>query len=260
MKQVKTLNHDVLELLKFTVLHYMLDTICENPKLARIFVDDKANPKTCIVAFHHLLFFGGNLTEDCLQFLLNEILTADVGKKQSIFYMIYPDEVWKNALKELFIHKCNQYERSLYIWKAGYMDNLPCSENIVEITSELMVSEVDNLHMITDEVISTGTYDNMEDYMARGIGYTPVINNKVCGFCTSEYQSKNSVAIGIEVLEEYQRQGYGKNMARAFQNKAAKRGLTVYWECWKNNIASANTALSCGFKKVDDYPILFIKL
>lgn len=260
MKQIETLNPKVLELLKFTVLQYMLDTLCENPKLARIFVDDEDNPKTCIVAFHHLLFFGGDLTEGSLQFLLNEILTADVLKNQSIFFMLYPDEVWKNALKELFTHKCNQYERSLYIWKAGYIDNLPCSENIVEITSELMTSDVNNIHMITNEVISTGTYDNMEDYLVRGIGYAPVINNKVCGFCTSEYQSKNSIAIGIEVLEEYQRQGYGKAMTRAFQNKAAQRDLTVYWECWKNNIASANTALSCGFEKVDDYSILFIRL
>jgi ribosomal protein S18 acetylase RimI-like enzyme len=260
MKQVETLKPDVLKLLRFTVLKYMLDTLCENPKLARIFVDDEDNPKTCIIAFHHLLFFGGNLTKDCLQFLLNEILAADVRKNQSIFYMLYPDEVWKNALTELFSHKCNQYERSLYIWKAGCMDKLSCCDNIVEITSELMDSDVNNLNMITDEVVSTGTYDNMEDYLTRGIGYTPVINNKVCGFCTSEYQSRNSVAIGIEVLEEYQRQGYGKTMTKAFLNKAAQRGLTVYWECWKNNIASANTALSCGFEKVGDYPILFIKL
>jgi RimJ/RimL family protein N-acetyltransferase len=34
--------------------------------------------------------------------------------------------------------------------------------------------------------------------------------------------------------------------------------LNVYWECWKNNIPSIKTALSCGFKKVADYPVLFV--
>jgi RimJ/RimL family protein N-acetyltransferase len=136
----------------------------------------------------------------------------------------------------------------------------PSYDSIVEITSELMNSTTCNLGMITDEIIGTGTYNNMEDYFARGIGYTPVINNKVCGFCTSEYPSKDAIAIGIEVLEEYQRQGYAKSMTKLFLNKAAQRGLTVYWECWKNNMASVNTALSCQFERVADYPILFVRL
>lgn len=260
MIQIETLNPQVRDLLKFTVLQYMLDTLRDNPKLGRIFVDDADNPSTCIVSFHHLLFIGGNPVQDCLRFLSNEILTPDARNSQQVFFILYPDGVWENALKELFSHKCFQYERSLYKWKSEYIDKLPCFNNITEITTELMNSNAENLDMITNEVISTGTYDSMEDYLMRGIGYTPIINNKVCGFCTSEYPSKSAIAVGIEVLEEYQRQGYAKSMTKAFVHKAAQLGLTVYWECWKNNIGSVNTALSCGFQKVADYPILFVKL
>lgn len=260
MKQIETFNPKVRELLKFTVLQYMLDALNENPKLGKIFVDDVDNPNTCVVSFHHLLFFGGNLTQDFRKFLLDELLAEDVRKDQCVFFMLYPDEAWKNALNGLFPNKCNQYERSLYRWKYGSVCNLSCCNNIVEITSNLMNSDVGNLDMIINEVIPTGTYDNIDDFLSRGIGYVPVINNKVCGFCTSEYPSRSAVAIGIEVLEEYQRQGYAKAMTKAFLNKASKRDLIVYWECWKNNIASAKTALSCGFEKVADYPILFVNL
>ena len=260
MKQIGTLNPQVRELLKFTALQYMLDTICENPILGCIFVDDVDNPNTCIVSFHHLLFIGGNLTKDCLKFLNTKILNRDVQNSHQVFYMFYPDGAWEDALKGLFPHNCLKYERSLYKFKSEYMDNLTYCDNIMEITSELMNSDIDNLDMITDEIISTGTYDSMEDYLMRGIGYSPIINNKVCGFCTSEYPSRNAIAIGIEVLEGYQRQGYAEAMAKAFVNKALQRGLTIYWECWKNNIASTNTALSCGLEKVADYPILFVKL
>lgn len=260
MKQISTLNLQTRELLNFTVLQYMLDTIYENPKLGKIFVDDVDNPNSCILSLKHLLFFGGDLTQDCLSFLSEEILTENIRDNGSVFYMIYPDKAWENALKELFHERCIQYERSLYRWKLKCIDKLPCCDNILEITTDLMNSTTHNLDMITDEIISTGTYDNMEDYLIRGMGCTPIINNKVCGFCTSEYQSKGAVAIGIEVLEEYQRKGYGKAMTKTFLCKAAQRRLTVYWECWKNNIASVNTALSCGFEKVEDYPILFVKL
>lgn len=260
MKSILTLNSKVRELLKFTELQYMIDTFWENPKLGKIYVDDEFNPNTCILSLKHLLFFGGKLSQDCLNFLSNEILTDGIRKKGHIFYMLYRDEAWKTALTEVFSDNCMQYERSLFIFKPSVIVEQPRYNNIVEITSELMNSMTSNLDMISDEIIGTGTYNNMEDYFIRGIGYSPVINNKVCGFCTSEYPSKDAIAIGIEVLEEYQRQGYAKNMTRLFLYKAAQRGLTVYWECWKNNIASANTALSCQFEKVADYPILFIKL
>lgn len=260
MKQIETPNPQARELLKFSVLQYMLDTLCENPKLGKTFVDDVDTPNTCIISFHHLLFFGGNLTQDCLSFLSNDILPEYMRNNQHVLYMLYPNEAWKNALKGLFPGNCSEYERSLYCHKLEFIDKLPCCDNVVEITSELMNSTANNLDMITNEVIPTGTYNSIEDYLMRGIGYTPIINNKVCGFCTSEYPSKSAIAIGIEVLEEYQRQGYAIAMTKAFLYRAKQRGLTVYWECLKNNIASVNTALSCGFEIVAHYPILFVKL
>ncbi len=49
-------------------------------------------------------------------------------------------------------------------------------------------------------------------------------------------------------------------MTEMFLNEASKKNLTVYWECWKNNLASVNTAISCGFEKIADYPVIFIEL
>src|SRR5690349_19975754 len=98
MQQILTLHYKVRELLKFTQLQPMLDTFLENPKLGKIFVDDEINPNTCILSLTHLLFFGGNLSQECLDFLSNEILTDDARKKGHVFYMLYKDEVWKTAL------------------------------------------------------------------------------------------------------------------------------------------------------------------
>ena len=260
MKQITTLNLKTRAFFEYTALQYMIDTLVENPSLGKIFVDDDINPNTCIISLKHLLFFGGNPSMDCLDFLASKILTDDMRNRKSIFYMLYPDEEWKNALMGLFADSCNQYERSLYRINPIWEDKQSSYEHIIEITSELMNSTATNLDMITDEIIGTGTYNDMEDFFNRGIGYTLVMNNKVSGFCTSEYPSKDAIAIGIEVFEEYQKLGHAKAMTKLFLNKAAQHGLTVYWECWKNNIASANTALSCQFEKVADYPILFVEL
>lgn len=262
MKQIPNLTPKTRELLNYIVLQYMLDTYCENPGLGKAFVDNDENPATCILSLKHWLFFGGKPSEDCMNFLSGAILTNDIRDSQHIFYMVFPDEEWKNALTEILPGSCCQYERSLYKRDLDleYADNTPLLTNIAEITPVLMNSKVENLDMIINEVVPTGTYNNLDDFLARGFGFAPIINNKVSGFCTSEYPSKSAIAIGIEVLGEYQRQGYAKAMTKAFLYKAAQRDLKVYWECWKSNIASANTALSCGFEKVSDYPILFVRL
>lgn len=259
MLRIENFNSKVRELLKFTVLKYMLDTIYENPKLGSIFADDPDNPDSCIVSFHHLLFCGGKPTQECLHFLSDEIIAGKTTEEYEVLCLVYPDEEWREALKVLFPDRHKEFERSLYRHSLKNIDDFMRVDNVVEITPELMNSSLDNLKMITDEVVSTGTYDGMEDYLKRGIGYSVIIDNKVWGFCTSEYPSKAAAAIGIEVLEEYQKQGYARAMTGQFLKKAAQRGLSVYWECWKNNVASSNTALSCGFEKVADYPVLLVK-
>ncbi|MGI6163190.1 MAG: GNAT family N-acetyltransferase [Bacillota bacterium] len=260
MKRIHTLTKEARELLEPAVLQYIHDTFCCNPKLGKAFVDNEDNPKSCILLLNHWLFFGGNVSEECLAFISNEILTGDVQNRLHILYIIYPNNEWKNALVTLFPDKSKLYQQSLYRSTPKCTGNLPGYNNIVEITPELMSSNTANLDMIKNEVLSTATYDDMEDFFSRGFGFAPVIDNKVCGFCTSEYPSENAIAIGIEVLKEYQKQGYARAMTQAFLNKAAQRNLDVYWQCWKDNTASVKTALSSGFEKVADYPMLFVKL
>ncbi len=265
MKQIPSITKKTRELFSYSALQYMFNTLEENPVLGQVFADDEKNTETCIIFWKHSIYLGGKLTKDSLNFLTNELLTNEVKDRLEVCFIFYPEEEWKKVLFEQFNGSCscNQYERSLYHIKPlpdnnFSQDSKPQSSNIVEISEELMNSKIDNLDMIREEIIGTGTYNDMKDFYTRGIGYSVVIDNKVCGFCTSEYPSKNVLAIGIEVLEEQQKKGYEKAMTKAFLNKAGKQGLQVYWECWKRNIASVNTARSCGFEKVMDYPVFVL--
>jgi hypothetical protein len=102
MIQLDNFNAKVRELLNFTVLQYMLDTIYENPRLGKIFVDNRDNPGSCIVSFHHLLFCGGKPTQDCLRFLSDHILIDEIPKDYEVLCMIYPDAAWEEALRSYF--------------------------------------------------------------------------------------------------------------------------------------------------------------
>jgi len=260
MKNILKINKNMRDLLSFTPLQYMIDSIEENPKLAKVYVDETEN--TCFVLLGIYLFVAGEITNEAINYLTNQILTDKARKELEIIIVFYPNEDWKNAITNLFPNKYNVYERSLYRIKPTYLYDISnnSQSNILKITSELLRSNIDNKSMIVNEVIGTNTYNDMNDFVDRGIGFTPVFNNKVCGFCTSEYPNKTEIAIGIEVFKEYQKQGIAKTMTKMLLNEAYKKNLTVYWECWKNNIPSSNTAISCGFEKVSDYPVVFIDL
>ncbi len=251
-------NKRMRELLSFTPLQYMMDSMEENPKLADYYIDKAEN--TCFILMGVYLFVAGEVSKEALDYLDKQILTEKARENLGIILVFYPNKDWEDAITNMLPNNNKIYPRSVYRIKPKQLYNDFSNNegvNISRINSELLNSNVENLSMILDEVTS---YADMEDFVNRGIGFTPIVNNKVCGFCTSEYPTKTEIAIGIEVLEEYQKKGIAKTMTKMLLNEAFKRNLTVYWECWKNNIASVNTALSCGFEKVSDYSIIFAEL
>lgn len=258
LNQIANLTNDVKKILSYTPLQYMVDAVDENPSLANIYVDDDNYPSACIMMLGHYIFLGGNISRDLFKEFNEAILTEERRKSLGILIVFYENDkiadLWRN------LYKVHDNERSVYYIKPSMEENIILPDYIFPITDSLLESDIQNLNMILDEVLDTGTYKDMKDFCIRGIGFTPIYDKKVYGFCTSEYPSRNAVAIGIEVHENYKRRGIAKIMTKAFLNEASKRNLDVYWECWKKNEASYKTAISCGFKKITDYPVLFVEL
>lgn len=267
----------VRQLFQFTPLQYMLNALAERPEMAKIIVDAEKSPETAMILWGHYLFVGGKATKAAAQFLDAELLSAAVRRALHGLVVFYPatetQPNWQNLIMTLFADHCQAAERSVYsmvptLTLADGMQPDPltgCTQTLAESTAmvrpidaELLRSEVANLDMITQEVLGTATYADMDDFMERGIGFCLVIDNRVCGFCTSEYPSGSSVAIGIEVAESWQQRGHARQMTMAFLDSAERRQLQVFWECWKMNVPSARTALACGFRKISDYPVLVL--
>ena len=257
--QVEELSYNARKLLDFTPLQYMLDAVTENPNIAKVYINNTSQPSVCIMLLGHYLFMGGNFTEGIYEEIYNTILTKDVMANLGVLIVFCETKEGFDHFKNRFT-KTYDSERSLYYIEPLKSERPSISKKIARISNELIQSNMENVEMIIEEIEGTGTYHNMEDFCKRGIGYTPIIQNRVCGFCTSEYPSRKSVAIGIEVDEAYQKQGIGKELTQSFLFEAAVQNKIVYWECWKRNIPSAHTALSCGFKKIADYPVLLIEL
>lgn len=273
MIPIADLDQKTRKLFAFTPLQYMLDSLTEHPQMGSIYVDDRQDPRTSMILWGHYLFVGGQASVSAAHALANDILTVAVRSALQGVVVFYPNHEWQDLLTSLFPGRSQDAERSLYscaTWSPpsaeSRLDTLATTtlsnhddpDAVQRIDAPLMRSATTNLDMIIGEVLGTATYADMDDFIDKGIGFAIVIKDHVCGFCTSEYPSRHSVAIGIEVLADFQQQGYAKQMTRAFLEVAAARGLRVFWECWKNNIPSVRTALACGFAKIDDYPVLVL--
>lgn len=252
MVRTDRLDPAALSLLSYSPLQYMFDALGDARGLADIYANDASDPSCIFVLWGHNLFLGGEATEDAVNFLSGFV--PEHAKKLCLMKVFYP-EAWRDVLVKLFPGG-KQAERSLYSAEgpsdAGSFEN----GRVHPITASLMNSKFSNKEMISDEV--EGTYGSLEQFLETGFGFALVIDDTIAGFCTSEFQSSSACAVGIEVLEPYQRQGFAKKMTAAFLNEASARGLTVYWECWKNNTPSVKTALSCGFQKECDYPVIVV--
>jgi ribosomal protein S18 acetylase RimI-like enzyme len=255
MIKLPKLNYAARKLLSFSPLQYMFDAVTENPQLAEIYADDEKEIKRCALLLGHYLFLS-NADEKFISELYETVFQKERQTTLGALIVFYDSNDTAEFLKKTF-NKVYNNMRSVY--QCGNVQTgINKSDKVIPITEELLNSDIENTKMITQEVLGTATYGDMKDFCQNGIGYTFADQNRICGFCTSEYPSKSSLAIGIEVDEKYQRQGIATEMTKAFLREASNRKLNVFWECWQGNEASVHTALKCGFKKMADYPVLVI--
>jgi RimJ/RimL family protein N-acetyltransferase len=234
------------EKLKWLPQQYMLDTLDENPRLALYHEGDLSSA----VLFGHYLFIGGRYDPEAARFLAEHMLA------HYITFAYCPDDEWREGLRALF-PEARAQGRALYAVKP-YRSPL-ADARLIRVEKQDL-GKYEGADVFVDEVMGTATYDSMDDFFARGIGFSPLIGGRLSGFCTSEYPSKGKCAIGIMVEDPHRGQGIAKAMTRAFLSAACDLEIeTVYWECEAENAPSFKTALACGFQKIASYEALVIR-
>ena len=255
-----TVSKQVMALFSYTPLSYMLRAMVYGSAPASVYADNEAEPNVCLIWEGHSLFVGGDASHPAADravcFFMDVLLTPERKKQLGVLKIIYPNNAWRDKLSHAFGgNRVNEYMRSVYSHPDPGLAAKLADTDVQLITAKMR--ERNNFSMIQEEVEST--LGSVEKFFAMGFGYALVLDNQVCGFCTAEYISETECAIGIAVDTAYRRQGHAAHMTACFLGECRRRGLTPYWECWKNNIPSAKTAEGAGFKKLADYPVLLVE-
>lgn len=246
---------------------YIMESVIQDYTEAEAYVDNLEHPHITVVwDGKHGVFCGGNADREALQnavlFIKQNILTQQVRMNSVVVKVMYENDVWKQAVLACFCDlNPNVYPRSIYRHRLLQIPEFSCSDNsiaIKRIDGEMLYGGgIQNVQGVIDETAQM--WGSTERFLSNGFGYCAIKDNSIAAWCTSEYLSKGSCGIGIETYEPYQRQGVAAAMVSKMLNYCKVIGKTPYWDCWKNNIASAKTAEKAGFEKLADYDIVFLR-
>ena len=135
--------------------------------------------------------------------------------------------------------------------------------NTVSLPDGFYVKKIDESSMDLLEVfnLSIGSkfWSSMADFLENGFGFCVYSSNgEPASVCYSACVSNGVAEIDVATLPQFQNKGLAKIAVTEFVRHCLKHNIIANWDCFKENIASLNTAESIGFKQIREYPFLSI--
>jgi RimJ/RimL family protein N-acetyltransferase len=97
-------------------------------------------------------------------------------------------------------------------------------------------------------VIPLNFWNNEDDFLKRGIGFSVFVNNDQAPTAYSAFVHSEYLEIGIETVEIYRGSGYAKLACSALIDYCIEKGFVPIWSCRFENTSSYKLAISLGFE------------
>ena len=246
-------------------MDFIFDSVYEGLTQARIYVNNPEKHSISIVHEGVAYYFGGesktaNEYHETVNYFKSVIL-PDRNPKMKVAKIIFTSEIWKELLLEAFadlevkVIGSNLYHHRLSI--IPEYQPVDSKIDILRITDQLLSRQYQNKQGLVNEI--NWMWGSAENFYRHGFGFCGVTGTTITGWCTAEYMSKRACGIGVETVKQFQKQGVASSTATKLLQHCAQRNIKPHWNCWVSNIPSVKTAEKCGFEKLLEYKVIFIK-
>jgi RimJ/RimL family protein N-acetyltransferase len=236
--------------------------VVEKQLTGDIYVDNAQNPETSYIIHPYgmsLLF--GNANNDLVNsFLIDRFLNKNKARNKYEWLQVFPNE-WNEKLTNLLGNKLidaesfreeTGQETVVKFHRANFRFN---KEKYLEFKATLKGNKYTIIR--TDKTIfetMKGTvipkyfWDNADDFVNNGIGYTLIYEGLAASTAYTAYLHDNFLELGIETAEPFWGKGFAILTCCALIDYCLKNGLEPVWSCRKENTGSYLLAQKLGFE------------
>lgn len=172
-------------------------------------------------------------------------------------WRIYLKEFEKNLHILLPQENCIRIDREVYKFiklKINWGEIIPQDCNMVKIDEKLLERK-DLKHLESVKGWINSFWHSISDFISKGLGYCLIKDDTIVSWCLAVFVSGNNFEFGLETVEKYRGNNYGKLTASACLEYCVDNNIMPFWQCNKDNIPSIKVAESIGFKRDFQYYI-----
>lgn len=239
-------------------LHPEIISIVENNNPGRIFVDQANKPKSALVwsrGMQGFYLIGDHTNKEFVRHL-DSYIKRNIEprlREASIHHFEFSGHHDEWNMELLFPTRAlYQFEQIVF---SGVNHTL-AQGNIELLTINLKTDEWENRGLQNAEMIYRHLnlfWSSQGDFKEKGFGYAVVERDEVIGVCYSSFVTKDTHAIGIETIPQFQNKGIGSHLANLIVEDIVHSGFIPYWDCSLDNRPSQKLAERLGFSQIHRY-------
>lgn len=242
--------------------HLAIDAVLSGTAVGRVWLDDADNPETAVCWTSYRLYLGGRESPHLPHFFSQVFLpiARAAGFRGAIVHR--PPE-WRGSPAALFPQGEPLPGTRLYFRQDARQRDWPLATpaglTLRPVDQALLADPaIENLAYVTEEMVSERP--SVADFLARSFGYCLVHQNRIVGWCMSEYNNGNRCELGIETAAPFRRRGLAGVMATAVIRHALQQGIyDIGWVCASDNLPSIKTAQKLGFRQTAQDSIYLVR-
>ena len=252
---IRLLNNIFLKYKNSNNFFPLIGAVLERKQMGSVYVDKVINPKIVLVVhkFRFAQIISENSSNEVWSMICNVIDNQKDYKGNNFnkirFYCANPDFI-------SYVGNLNKYN-----FQVGERFRFLSNEHLeIDGVEDFQLSKNDVELLNKQYQIQTGSrfWNNNEDFLRNSYSYCVKEGNIIKSICYAAAVSNNKAEIDVATHIRFRKKGFAKEAVLGFLKLCSSRGIVPLWDCYENNIASVQTAISIGFKKYFSYHFLII--
>jgi hypothetical protein len=235
------------------------ESVIEHNNPGWVFVDSQINPQAALIWPHGIEGFylaGKNITQ--YEKELNSFIDSYIRPKLLSIGITYieicgiPPVTDMEIQNILGFRNLDSWQQSKYSYMKKSIHSFTANAHLHNV-KDIFEKEhsFKNIDLLKKTILSY--WDSIGTFLNKADGFCMVIDDIVISWAITAWIAGNNHEPRIDTIENYRQKGFAKSCSSAILKCYLEKGYIPYWECEKDNTASAKTAEGLGFSKLFDY-------